>query len=404
MKQDRLRIGVVGCGNRLRAVLRLLLAEGGGKMAVTAVYDPLPESCEALSRDLGTAVVRAATAEQVCTSPDVDWVMIGSWNCFHADQVVAALQAGKHVFCEKPLAISLEDCLRMQAAWRDKQRTFFFGLVLRYAPIYQKIKELLSAGGVGRIVSFEFNETLPFNHGGYIHGNWRRDRAKAGTHVLEKCCHDIDIANWLTGSLPVRAASFGGRDFFLPKNRALADALGADAQGRAAYETWPDPERVDPFSPGASIVDNQVALLEYATGARASFHTNCNAALPERRVYILGTTGALRADVLTRRIEICRIGFDSKPEEIGIGGPPDDHLGGDAVMARHLARTMLSGAEPLASMDEGVRSALTCFGIDQALDNARVVDLVPMWDRAGVDWSAREPGSNKGPARAASRP
>jgi predicted dehydrogenase len=384
MKQERLRIGVVGCGNRLRSVLRLLLAEGGGKLAVTAVFDPLPESCEALSRDLGTAVVRAATAEQVCTSPDVDWVMIGSWNCFHAEQVIAAFRAGKQVFCEKPLAISIEDCLRLQAAWRATQRTFFFGLVLRYAPIYRKIHELLLAGAVGEIISFEFNETLPFNHGGYIHGNWRRDRGNAGTHLLEKCCHDIDIANWLSDSLPVRAASFGGHNFFVPQNQGLAMALGKDASGRRAYETWPDPQRVDPFSPGASIVDNQVAILEYASGARASFHTNCNAALPERRVYILGTTGALRADVLTRGIEVARIGFDARPEEVRIAGAPDDHLGGDLVMAQHLARTMLTGAVPLASMEEAVRSALTCLGIDQALDGGQVMDLIPIWNRAGV--------------------
>lgn len=383
-KQDRVRIGVVGCGNRLRSVLQLLLASGGDRLVVTAVYDPLPASCQALAQELGIRVTPAKSAEAVCASPEVDWVLIGSWNCFHAEQVVAAFTAGKHVFCEKPLATSVEDCLRMQEAWRISGRTFFFGLVLRYAPIYQKIKQLLDHGAVGRVLSMEFNETLPFNHGGYIHGNWRRHRANAGTHLLEKCCHDIDIVNWLTGSLPVRVASFGGRDFFGPRNQSFADSLGADRQGRKAYQTWADPQRVDPFSEGASIVDNQVAILEYAAGFRATLHTNCNAALPERRVYILGEKGALRANVLTRRIETCRIGFDAQPEMFIVAGEGGDHLGGDEVMAEHLSRTMLSGAAPLASMDEGVRSAFSCFGIDAALDDQRIVDLAPIWARAGI--------------------
>ncbi|MDB6165347.1 MAG: oxidoreductase, partial [Lacunisphaera sp.] len=347
MKQERVRIGVVGCGNRLRSVLRLLLSHGEGRFAVTAVYDPLPASCQALAQELGIRIAPATTAEAVCTSPDVDWVLIGSWNRFHAEQVIAAFNAGKDVFCEKPLAVSVEDCLRMQEAWRATKRTFFFGLVLRYAPIYQKIKELLDAGVVGQVVSLEFNETLSFNHGGYIQGNWRRDRANAGTHLLEKCCHDIDVVNWLTDSLPVRAASFGGRDFFIPENRAFATSLGTDKSGRAAYETWPDPERVDPFSAGSTVVDNQVAILEYAAGFRASFHTNCNAGIPERRVYILGTKGALRADVSTRRIEMQRIGFDTQREEFVVAGTPGDHLGGDEVMARHLSETMLTGVAPL---------------------------------------------------------
>lgn len=388
MKSQRVRIGLVGCGNRLRSIVRLLLACGGDRFVVTAFYDPLPVSCASAAEELGLQVAPSATAEAVCTSPDVDWVMIGSWNRFHAEQVVAAFVAGKHVFCEKPLAISLEDCLRMQEAWRASGRTFFFGLVLRYAPIYQQIKRLLEAGNIGRIVSLEFNETLPFNHGGYIHGNWRRSRANAGTHLLEKCCHDIDIVNWLTGSLPIRAASFGGRDFFIPANRQLADKLGFDERGRPAYSTWADPERVDPFSPGATIVDNQVAILEYASGVRATFHTNCNAGLPERRVYLLGTEGALRANVLTRRIEIGRIGFGVRPEEILAGGEPGDHLGGDEVMAEHLCETMLCGAAPLASMDEGLHSALSSFGIDQALDTGSVVDLRPLWARAGVSETA----------------
>ncbi len=50
----------------------------------------------------------------------------------------------------------------------------------------------------------EFNETLDFNHGGYIMGDWRRLQRYSGTHLLEKCCHDIDLVNWITGSLAGR--------------------------------------------------------------------------------------------------------------------------------------------------------------------------------------------------------
>jgi len=79
-------------------------------------------------------------------------------------------------------------------------RLFNIGLTLRYSPHYRKIKQLLESGAVGDIISMEFNETLDFNHGGYIMGNWRRLREYAGTHLLEKCCHDIDLVNWMVGS------------------------------------------------------------------------------------------------------------------------------------------------------------------------------------------------------------
>jgi predicted dehydrogenase len=153
-------------------------------------------------------------------------------------------------------------------------RTFFFGLVLRSAPLYQKVHDLITSGAIGDLISFEFNETLAFNHGGYIFGNWRRHRAVAGTHLLEKCCHDLDLANWIVGSLPTRVASFGGKNFFIPKYQHQVDQIGPDANGQPAYSGWTDRHRTNPFSGTADIFDNQVAILEYANQVRATFHTN----------------------------------------------------------------------------------------------------------------------------------
>ncbi len=381
-----IRIGLIGCGGRIRGVAKHLLDSPlGSRVAITAMFDPHAWAVQETQSYLGTSAQVYNSLESLLRDSNVDWVMIGSFNCLHVDQAIAALEAGKHVFCEKPLATSLADCVRLRAALaRAPHLKFFFGLVLRYVPLYRKVKELFETGTLGRIISFEFNETVAFNHGGYIHGNWRRDRALAGTHVLEKCCHDYDIVNWLLGSLPVRAASFGGTNVFRPENRVLADRLGTDTKGNRAYESWLDPLRVDPFSPGNTVVDNQVAILEYASGARATFHTNCNAAILERRMYFCGTEGTLRVDAITGVIDVQRIGFDTKPETIHINESNEGHLGGDSRMAAHLARTMLEGAPPLATLDDGLRSAVSCFGVDEAHDTGRVIDLRPMWQQAGI--------------------
>jgi len=380
-----IRIGLIGCGGRIRGVAKHLLnSPQGGRLAITAMFDPDTRSIEETKHYLGIEATTYASVEALLRDSGVDWVMIGSWNCFHVEQAVAALAAGKHVFCEKPLATSLADSLRLRDALAATDRHFFFGLVLRYTPLYRKVKELFESGVLGRVISFEFNETISFNHGGYIHGNWRRDRAKSGTHLLEKCCHDFDLVNWLLGSLPVRAASFGGTDVFRPENRQLADRIGTDEKGNRAYESWPDPRRVDPFSPGNTVVDNQVAILEYANGVRATFHTNCNAAILERRMYFCGTEGTLRVDAITGRIEIQRIGFNTKPAIIDITENSDNHLGGDSRMAAHLARTMLEDTPPFATLNDGLRSAVACFGVDDALDTGRVVDLRPLWSQTGI--------------------
>ena len=367
----------------MRVVLgNLLAAAPAGRIVVTAASDPDSESLTALRGMCGYDFEVVKSEEALARHAKVDWVFIGSWNVVHARQAVAALLAGKNVFCEKPLATTFEDCLAVRDAVKKSGRVFAFGLVLRYSPLYGKIHELVAAGRIGRIISLEFNETLPFNHGGYIFGNWRRRNANAGSHLLEKCCHDLDLVNWITGSLPVRVASFGGRDFFVPANARYVERIGPNAEGKPAYGTWPDPGRVNPFSEGADIVDNQVAILQYANGVRATFHTNCNAGLPERRMYLCGTEGALRADLCTGIIELQRIGHDSKIERIdtdAAGG----HGGGDEVMAEGLAGTLLEGRAPLASVEEGVRSCAVAFAIDRALAEGRVVDLASWWKSAG---------------------
>jgi predicted dehydrogenase len=384
MEHQKIRIGLVGCGGRLRTVVRNLLATpDASRLEIVALHDPSSDSVAVTARDLAPQARVCDSWQELVESPEVDWVMIGSWNCFHAEQIVAALRAGKHVFAEKPLATTLDDCLQIRDALREAPgQQFFFGLVLRYAPIYEQIRQLLDQGVIGDLVSLEFNETLDFNHGGYIHGNWRRHREQAGTHLLEKCCHDFDIVNWFLASVPMRTASFGGRDVFCPSRRSLQESLVPGPGGAVPYQSWPDPNRVNPFSEGSSIVDNQVAILEYASGVRATFHTNCHSALPERRLVLLGTRGAIRADAATGIIEWRRIGFDEPAHLIRLISA-SGHYGADERMAEGLAQTMLGQARPMASMDEALQATVACLGVDRALDDQAVVDLSPLWERVG---------------------
>jgi predicted dehydrogenase len=368
----------------MRYVLEYLLAAApAARIVITAAHDPDPEALKALRSVSGADFETVESEEALARHRKVDWVFIGSWNVFHARQAIAALMAGKNVFCEKPLATTAADCLAVRDAVEKSGRVFAFGLVLRYSPLYQKIRELVITGRIGRIVSLEFNETLGFNHGGYIFGNWRRKSANAGSHLLEKCCHDLDLVNWITGSLPMRVASFGGRNFFLPVNAHHVERIGPSADGKPAYSTWADPARVSPFSEGADIMDNQVAILEYANGVRATFHTNCNTGLPERRIYLCGTEGSLRADASDGIIELQRIGHEPKIERIETGGA-GGHAGGDEVMARGLAGTLLEGRKPLASVEEGLQSCAVAFAIDRALAEGTVVDLHSWWKTIGI--------------------
>jgi len=374
---------LIGVGSMGRYVAKLV-QKVSADVHYTAIYDPdessVAEAVSALEFD-----GEVCDSVEALLATDCDWVMIASWNSHHAAQAIAAFDAGKHVFCQKPLAINLADCLAMRDAWRRSGKQFVIGFTLRFSPHYRRLKQLIDEGAIGQIVSIDFNETLPFNHGGYIMGDWRRLKENAGSHALEKCCHDIDIVNWLVESRASRVASFGGLDFFTRENEHHIDRLGVDQKNRQAYLVRKGEQGLNPFSANKDIVDNQVVILEFANRVRASFHMNSNSGIPERRLYICGTEGAIRADVLKGTIELQQIGFESVPEDFS-AGVIGMHGEGDGVLARELVLAMQNtpvyGAP---GIEEGLIAAATCFGIDEALESGQVVSMDETWSLVDGD-------------------
>lgn len=380
MKQ--IGIGLIGCGAMGIALAKRLL-EVDSRLKIKGIFDPDDRSIKNTLSIFGDRLKIYEDYHQLADASDIDWMMIASWNCFHREQVIAAFEAGKHVFCQKPLATNLKDCFDMSRAWQTSGKMFNIGFTLRYSPHYRKIKQLLEEEAIGKIISLEFNETLDFNHGGYIMGDWRRLTKYAGSHLLEKCCHDIDLINWLVASKAKRVASFGGLNFFKPENEYHIQRIGKNKDGKSAYMTWKSLVGLNPFNSDKDIVDNQVAIIEFENGVRATFHTNCNAGIPERRMYILGTEGAIRADVLTGKIELRRIGFDTKIEDCSTeakGG----HGDGDAYLVKELAGSMLNGSPPSVGMKDALLSSITCFAIDEAMNDGEVVHVDKYWNQLKV--------------------
>jgi predicted dehydrogenase len=256
---------------------------------------------------------------------------------------------------------------------------------LRYTQFYRKLHQLVAEGAIGDIISMEFNETIKFTHGGMIMGNWRRLQKNAGTHMLEKCCHDMDLATWIVDSPAARVASFGGLDFFIPRNRWHQERLGKNERGIPAYGVSLNPNAPNPFTAKKDIVDNQVVIIEYANGVRATFHANMNSGIPERRMYLVGTEGAIRADLRKLTIEVGRVGFHEKVKKFKTR-PQTGHGGGDAVMACELGKSMLTGEPLKTGFDDGLKSAIICFAIDQAMESGKVVSLARYWRRADLGW------------------
>lgn len=382
-----LRIAVFGLGQRIAGVLTNTLAHAPTARIVGWV-DPKPAGKQALL-DRGITVGDGFDSPAAClaaTRPDV--VFVGSPNHLHLEHITAALEAGARVFSEKPVVIDPEQTWTIaRLLRRHGPERLFVGLVLRCAPLYRQVQALIDAGTIGPVISMEANEHLGPEHGGFLMRDWRRLRRYSGSFLTEKCCHDFDLYQALIGAPGVRAASFGGRSIFTPDH---AD-LQADPRSHASYRRWTcDWESApDPFSSDSDCVDHQVALVEYANGARLSFHSNTHAGAHQRRWLICGLRGTIEADLATGQLRVQRVHQSPDIIPAGEGG---GHYGADAQMGKDLAATLLHGAPFPVPAEAALRAGLTCMAIDQALLTGSVVDATPWFARLDSELRAQAAG------------
>ena len=366
-----IRYGVIGCGKRAVNLLRMLSTD----VELVAGWDPDAAKVDALyalaapGRDLP----HPASWQALLLLREVDWVFVCSPNAFHRAHIEAALSLGKHVFAEKPLATSEEDCLALAHAAAASDRLLMTGFTLRYSPLYREVKRVIAAGTLGRVVSIDANENLAPGHGAYIFTNWRRDHSLAGGHILEKCVHDLDLLGWFTASRPIRVAAFGGNAMFTPDNAPLFDKA-------LSFLDWEETRAtgLNPFTTDKTIEDTLVAILEYESGARVQFQLTSSNALGERRMFISGTEGTLIVDLVKARLTYQTL-YDSAPT-VWDGGE-GFHGGGDEVMLTELAATMLHSTPPATGITEGLTSTLVGLSLDRARRKGQVLDLMPLWGR-----------------------
>jgi predicted dehydrogenase len=373
------RIGVIGLGQRIAHVLGAM-AEVGWPLEVAGYVDPAPVGVPIMDeKGLKAGRSYADPAELLADGP-FDLVMIGSPNHLHLTHLKAAFAAGFPIFAEKPIvrtqAETFELARIMASEWAPP---LYIGLVMRSMPIVREVIARVDAGELGDLVSIDATEHLPPEHGGYLARNWRRKQDFGGSYLLDKVCHDFDIFGRIARARPARVASFGGRRIFTPE-RAAAPKLYEDGSPAFSLRDAGWAGANDSFHSDMDVTDHQVAIIEYESALRLSFHANSQVSLQERRWYVAGTEGTLLADLVRNKLMVRKVLDRRKPERMDFHERTDDnHNGADQAMARDLLATLSEGASFPVTPYESMEAGLTVMAIDQAMDAGQVVDCAPMW-------------------------
>ena len=372
-----MRVVTAGTGLRAGHVLQSLKA-AMPEIEIVGYFDPHPTFLEMI----GTDTPRYDSVESMLIDARPDLFCVFSPNLFHLEHIRLGLEAGVQMFTEKPVVVSIEETLELARllSRHGGTKRAMIGLVLRYSQHMVDLRAAMAAGLLGRVVSLEANEHIAPYHGAFFMRDWRRKVHYSGGFMLEKCCHDLDIYNMVTGSRPVRVASFGGRKSFLPEN---APSNNAEAEifhvKKSVWESVPDA-----FHSDGDIIDFQTAILQYETGSSLAFHTNLNTPDEHRRFCVMGTHGMAEGDFVRGYLKVTArdgrrlVDNDYTQGAAGMGA----HYGADDLMCIDIAKYLRGQSDGLpVSILDAMQAGIAAIALDQARETGQVVDLTVTWAR-----------------------
>ena len=372
-----MRVVTAGIGLRAGHVLQSLKA-AMPEIEIVGYFDPHPTFLEMI----GTDTQRYDSVESMLIDARPDLFCVFSPNLFHLEHIRLGLEAGVQLFTEKPVVVSIEETLELARllSRHGGTKRAMIGLVLRYSQHMVDLRAAMAAGLLGRVVSLEANEHIAPYHGAFFMRDWRRKVHYSGGFMLEKCCHDLDIYNMVTGSRPVRVASFGGRKSFLPEN---APSNNAEAEifhvKKSVWESVPDA-----FHSVGDIIDFQTAILQYETGSSLAFHTNLNTPDEHRRFCVMGTHGMAEGDFVRGYLKVTArdgrrlVDNDYTQGAAGMGA----HYGADDLMCIDIAKYLRGQSDGLpVSILDAMEAGIAAIALDQARETGQVVDLTDTWAR-----------------------
>jgi len=344
----RVGTALIGAGGRGSYLLQTILEEP--KARVAALCDIKPDRLDKAASTAAKDKPRTYSDwRKVLDDKDVEAVFIATPPYLHSEMAIAALKAGKHVYCEKPIGVTPEQVRSLVAAAKSSDRIFVPGQQLRALKSLQTAIAKIHDGVIGDVMMIDAQRHAPADlpHDG-TSAEWYFDVSKSGGYLIEQSVHNLDICNWIMRAHPTRAAGFG-----------------------ATLRYKNDP-------PGRTIFDCGTLSYDYPQSLKMSFTQNVfhPHALPGsgQYIHIYGTKGAV--DLLAPETTMYPLSGEEQPSVLSSKWEDQQSANTTAFYA-----AITDGAKPLVDVTIGATAALTAILGNEAMTKGRVVN----WTDLGVD-------------------
>ncbi|MHB1582716.1 MAG: Gfo/Idh/MocA family protein [Acidimicrobiales bacterium] len=350
---EKVRLGVVGCGNIAQLNVPGYLEHD--RCDVVAVCDPVAEVAKEAAEAWGVPKVYN-DLELLLADDDVDAVEVLTPTHLHHDHVVAALEAGKHVSCQKPLGNTVEECRAMAAAADAAGRTLRVGECFYHYPPLERAKALIADGAIGKPTNIRIRTVVGQTDSAFQAAlrpegyGWRLDRRSPGGHLFDDMVHKYAMALWLAEQDIVSVqAVVRRRDLFFEPCNVLFE-----------YE---DPELLGSMEVSYAP---QMWLRSSYYGADEFFEVQGD----EGFLWVTRCTGELLdlAPVMLYR------GKDNQRSMVEITDVDADWGTGFRRSSAHFVDSLLAGTPAEMSAEQATKVLQLCFAVYQAGDTHQPVD------------------------------
>lgn len=304
---DDLRIGVIGAGGRGRLADHAHKPGQGARLVAGA--DQSPQVLRSFKEKYGPDVFVTADYRELLARKDIDAVFVATPDFLHEEHAVAALSAGKAVYLEKPMAITIEGCDAILRAAKQSGARLYLGHNMRHMPFTRKMKELIDGGAIGEVTAGWCRHFIAYGGDAYFK-DWHADRRTATSLLLQKGAHDIDILHWLCGGRSVTVHAMGALTVY----GRITDRHPPEERGDASWhlENWP-PLSQKGLNPVVDVEDLSMMQMRLDNGAFCSYQ-QCHYTPDAWRNYtIIGTEGRIENFGTTRPAPWCACGTSARP-------------------------------------------------------------------------------------------
>ncbi len=407
-----IKVAIVGFGSRGQMFGRKIRDDEN--VQLLAVAEPVDVSRNA-AENFGVAPeMRFKSADEFFSQGKIcDAVFICSQDAQHIDMALKAMEVGYDICLEKPAAVNIEDCIKIRDTANRLGRKVMLTHVMRYSPFYQYIKKLIDEGTLGDIATINQTENIAYWHFSlsYVRGPWRNMKDSSCT-IMAKCCHDLDIINWLMPGKCTSVSSYGKLFHFCKENAPEGSAdwcVDCDPEVKEkclynAYKVYPERMKFSVVGGlarlnGQSIydildgkkdvvgrcvyrgendaIDNQVVNMNFDNGATAHLTMTAFSQECYRYVHVHGTKGEIHGNADTGILHLTV--FGEKEVEINVNELTeqklnDGHGGGDYFLYKDFIDyiTLESPSITRTTIDDSIESHIMGFKAEESRLNGGI--------------------------------